>query len=121
MIICTPNLLRKRSYQEMKKNNKYSRYNSFLNGGVSRKRWNFAHGNYNIPSGETFATFYKSVEKSGVVVDLGSGYSVAITDDIVDDYSRKDVLAVYAILQATGFNDQEIGKIIDDHMKKLGV
>ena len=104
----------------MKKNNEYSRYLAFLDGGASRKRWNLAHGNYKVSTGETFATFYKSQEKSGVVVDLGYGYSVAVTDDIINDFAQKDVLAVYAVLQATGFNDKEIGKIINEHLKKLG-
>lgn len=101
-------------------NNKYKRYFSVFKGDYPRSRWNRAHGNYGIVNGESFATFYSSPKLSAIAVDLGSGYSIAETDSSVSSLSEKDVLAVYAILQATGFNNNEIGHIVDEHMKKLG-
>lgn len=102
------------------KNSKYKRYFSVFKGDYPRSRWNHAHGNHGIVNGESFATFYQSPNFSAIAVDLGDGYSIAETNSTVSSLSEKDVLAVYAILQATGFNNDEIGHIIDDHMKKLG-
>jgi len=101
-------------------NNKYKRYFSVFKGDYHRSRWNHSHGNHGIVNGESFATFYQSPKLSAIAVDLGQGYSIAETDMPTKSYAEKDVLAVYSILQATGFNNDEIGHIIDDHMKKLG-
>lgn len=100
-------------------NNKYKRYRSVFQGSAPRSQWNHAHGNHDIPSGEEFATFYSSPQFSAIATDLGAGYSIAGSETPIRSYAEKDVLAVYSILQSTGFNDQEIGRIIDDHMKKL--
>lgn len=102
------------------KNSKYKRYFSVFKGDYPRSRWNHAHGNYSSVDGESFATFYSSPKFSAIAVDLGSGYSIAETDSAVSSLSEKDVLAVYAILQATGFNNNEIGHIVDEHIKTLG-
>lgn len=115
------NILKRTSHQRKTAvNNKYKRYFSVFKGDYPRSRWNHAHGNYSFVDGESFATFYQSPNFSAIAVDLGDGYSIAETNSTVSSLSEKDVLAVYAILQATGFNNDEIGHIIDDHMKKLG-
>lgn len=101
-------------------NNEFKRYLSVFRGGAPRSRWNKAHGNYGTPVGEEFATFYNSPEFSAIAVSLGSGYSVAGTDAPIKAFAEKDVLATYSVLQATGFNNNEIGHIIDRHMKTLG-
>jgi len=102
------------------KNSKYKRYFSVFKGDYPRSRWNHVHGNHGVVDGESFATFYSSPKFSAIAVDLGDGYSIAETDSTVSSLSEKDVLAVYAILQATGFNNDEIGHIVDEHMKTLG-
>jgi len=102
------------------KNSKYKRYFSVFKGDYPRSRWNHAHGNHGVVDGESFATFYSSPKFSAIAVNLGEGYSIAETDSAVSSISEKDVLAVYSILQATGFNNDEISHIIDNHMKTLG-
>ena len=101
-------------------NNEFKRYLAVFQGGAPRGRWNKAHGNYGTPDGEEFATFYNSPKFSAIAVDLGSGYSVAGTEAPIKSFAEKDVLATFSILQAVGFNDNEIGHIIDKHLKKLG-
>lgn len=102
------------------KNSKYKRYFSVFRGDYPRSRWNHAHGSHGSIDGESFATFYSSPKFSAIAVDLGYGYSVAGSETPVRSFAEKDLLAVYAILQATGFNDNEISHIVDEHMKKLG-
>lgn len=100
-------------------NNIYKRYYAVFHGDQPRSRWNHAHGNHKVSTGESFATFYNSPKFSAIAVDLGQGFSVAGTETPVKSYAEKDVLAIYAVLQAVGFNNDEVSHIIDEHMKKL--
>ena len=102
-------------------NNEFKRFYAVFQGNAPRSRWKHNHGNHSVPVGESLVTFYNSPQFSAVAVDLGAGYSIAGTQGAVRSYSEKDVLAVYAILQSTGFNDNEISHILDSHMKKLQV
>jgi len=101
-------------------NNEFKRYLAVFRGDYPRNKWNKAHGNYDVPEGEEFATFYNSPKFSAIAVNLGDGYSVAGTEAPIKSYAEKDVLATFSVLQATGFNNNEIGNIVDEHMKTLG-
>jgi len=115
------NILKRTSHQrKIAVNNKYKRYFSVFKGDYPRSRWNHAHGNHDSVNGESFATFYSSPKFSAIAVNLGNGYSIAGTENPVRSFAEKDILATYSILQATGFNNDEINHIIDEHMKKLG-
>lgn len=111
--------LKKQLKHKTPTNNIYKRYYAVFRGNQPRSRWNYAHGNHNITTGESFATFYNSPKFSAIAVDLGQGFSVAGTETPIKSYAEKDVLAIYAVLQAVGFNNDEVSHIIDDHMKKL--
>lgn len=70
-------------------NNIYKRYYAVFHGDQPRSRWNHAHGNHKILTGESFATFYNSPKFSAIAVDLGQGFSVAGTGTPVKSYAEK--------------------------------